>query len=473
MDFLDPRKKRNRNIRLIVGYFLMAVVIGLSTIILVYGANGYGINTKTGKIIENGLLFVDSQPGGAQIILNGQVKGATATRLILPAAPYNLALRRDGYREWKRSFSLDEHNISRFTYPQQLPLKPQVSSLKTYSGVPPLITQSPDRHWLLIQNPDVASGITFDEYDTGALTKAPLGLGLPTNLLSDGGQSAKLVLVDWSSDNTHLLLRHDFSGGFEFIVFNRAKPEDSFNVNKLFNTNPSQVFLHNQKIDQLYIFDQTTQTVRLGDVGKKSMAAPLLNQVLAFKPYTSDLASYVTDKGMAKNQVEARIWSSGRTYSLYKLKAATTYLLDAGSFQSHWYYAVGTSSESRQEIFKDPLDSLKDPSKRKAVPLLALSLDNVSRLSFSPTNQYIEADNGAALAIYDVQTQQSYKYNLPANASAPLVWLDGSHFIGDVNGQLYIMDYDSQNAQALTDSSEPDGGFISRDFNHLLTVLQN
>jgi hypothetical protein len=67
MDFLDPRRFRKQKIRLMVGYILIAVAIGLGTVILVYGAYGYGINTKTGDIVQNGLLFVDSKPGGADI----------------------------------------------------------------------------------------------------------------------------------------------------------------------------------------------------------------------------------------------------------------------------------------------------------------------------------------------------------------------------------------------------------------------
>src|SRR3954463_14418751 len=126
MDFLDPRKKRAHKIRLIVGYFLIAIVIGLSTIILVYGAYGYGINTKTGQIIENGLLFVDSKPGGADIYLNGtKQSGKTAARLVLAAGDYTLSIRKSGYHSWQRSFVLDEHTISRYVYPFLFPVKPQ------------------------------------------------------------------------------------------------------------------------------------------------------------------------------------------------------------------------------------------------------------------------------------------------------------------------------------------------------------
>ena len=181
MDFLDPRKRRANRIRLIIAYALMWIAVGLGTIILVYAAYGYGINTKTGEVVENGLLFVDSRPTGAEIYLNGKDQNTTtAARLVLPAGNYTLSLKRSGYRDWQRSFSLEEHSIARDVYPFLLPTKPQVTPLKTFSSEPSLVTQSPDRRWYLVQNPDSTSAtISFDEYDTTDLTKQNQVLDMP------------------------------------------------------------------------------------------------------------------------------------------------------------------------------------------------------------------------------------------------------------------------------------------------------
>src|SRR4051812_39959341 len=117
MDFLDPRKRRAHSIRLMIGYVLIAIAIALGAMILVYGAYGYGINTKTGDIVQNGLLFVNSQPGGADISLNNNPQGSnTAARLILPSGNYTLTLKKDGYRTWQRGFTLTEHSVARYVY---------------------------------------------------------------------------------------------------------------------------------------------------------------------------------------------------------------------------------------------------------------------------------------------------------------------------------------------------------------------
>src|SRR5690242_13947437 len=110
MDFLDPRKRRKHRRQLIVGYILMSTAIILGAYLLVVSAGGFGYDTKTGSVIVNGLLFLDTKPGGADIYINGQNRNTkTAARLILPAGDYSVTLKRDGYREWSRSFSLTEH----------------------------------------------------------------------------------------------------------------------------------------------------------------------------------------------------------------------------------------------------------------------------------------------------------------------------------------------------------------------------
>mgnify|MGYP001267623619 CR=1 FL=1 len=69
MDFLDPKKQRQNTIVLYAGYLLIGIAIIISTIVLLYQANGYEVDTK-GKLVQNGLVFFSSQPNPATIYLN-------------------------------------------------------------------------------------------------------------------------------------------------------------------------------------------------------------------------------------------------------------------------------------------------------------------------------------------------------------------------------------------------------------------
>jgi hypothetical protein len=470
MDFLDPRRKRYQLLQLFTGYILVAIAIGLGTVILVYAAYGYSVNTKNGEIVENGLLFVDSQPGGAKIYLNGKsINANTASRLVLPANDYSLKLTRDGYRDWQRKFTLNEHSVARYVYPFLFPKQAVASPLKTYASAPGLFTESPDRRWLLLQltNADQKT-ISFEQYDTGDLKKAPTLLNLPAATLST--VAGTLTEVEWSTDNKHLLLQHTYPGGNEFIVFNRDAPETTFNVNKLFSVSPTDVALRNKKIDQLYLYDQTAATLRLGDSGRGTLGTPIIKNVLAFKPYGNDIISYVTSQNVPAAQAQARIWSKGKTYPLFTFKPGSKYILDVAGYQGSTYFIAGSNASGKINIYKDPLSNLQNPSIAKAIPVLALQASGAEKGKFSTNTRFISVEGVQNFAVYDLETQTRYEYSLQSPLAGPLHWMDGHRLIGASGGSVLVMDYDSTNQQALTPSVSPMGGYFDRDYKQMFTL---
>ncbi len=474
MDYLDPRKRRYYNVRLLVGYVLVAIVIGLATIIVVYGANGYGFNTKTGQIVENGLLFVGSKPGGAQIILNGQPKNTTPARMILPAGNYTLTIQKQGYRDWTRSFALDGQTVGRYVYPFLLPTTPRVTTLQTYKTSPGLITESPNRHWLLVENNSLSvQSPVFDQYDTTTLDKTTPSVTrvtIPAGLLTNYSAQSKLALVEWSTDNNNVLLRHTYPGGSEYIVFDRADPAQSFNVNSTLKTAPDLVSLYNKSVSQLYIYDAASGSVRLGSVFSRTLAAPIIKGVLAYKPFGKNLVLYVTNDKEPAGRVAAKIWNNGHSYTLFEFQAGRHYLIDLAQFQGHFYYFAGSDAEGRVNLYKDPLNDLTDSASGRARAFLSLSLPGANIGGFSDNAQFIGIENGQQLAVYDLQNLNEYNYTLKQPLAGDLQWMDGDRYIGDSGGKVFVSDYDGANQQLLTATNLPTGGFFSGDYNHLLTL---
>lgn len=465
MDFLDPRHRKSHQVRLIIGYALVSIAVILGTIILVYSAYGYGINTKTGDIVQNGLILTDSQPSGAGVFLNGQYQRATtASRLVESSGDYTLSLSKTGYIEWKRSFSLNEHSIARFTYPILFPQKPQITSVKTYASQPPLVTQSPDQHWLLVEPPGTLS---FDEYDVTDLTKPPLVLDLPSDLVATSAGS--LSVVEWSKDGDFLILKHQYDGGDEFIVLSRAKPADSYNLNKLIKLDPTEVAMQNHKVGTIYVYSQPAGTVQTADTSSGQLAAPILHGVLAFTPYGSNQLAYITDNGNGK--VQARLWSGGKTYPIYTFATGATYLLAAGQYKGATYIAVGSNTEERVNIYKNPLNDITNPTIGRALPLFGLRQAGGDKLLFSENSQMVSVEAGQKLAVYDLQTNTPYRYDLSQPLDGSMRWLDEFHLIGSSNGSIFVMDYDSTNPIiSLSATSLQDGGYISKDSKHMLTL---
>jgi hypothetical protein len=473
MDFLDPRKTRSHRIRLIIGYVMVVIAIGLGTIVLWYIANGFTVNTKTGDIVQNGLLFVDSKPGGADVYLNNKpIKSTTSARLVLPAGDYDLLLKKTGYREWSRKFTLDENTVSRYVYPFLFPNKPVTAALKSYTSTPSLITESPDRHWLLVQQPQTSSKIvSFDQIDTGDLTKPAEVLSLPTNVLTNAALAGNsLSEVEWSTDNNHLLLLHSYTGGSEYIVLDRNEPAKSFNVNKIFGTNPTQVAMRNKKVDQLYIYQQDGGILSLGESARGVLNPPLLRAVLAFKPYGSNIIHYVTSANLPAGQAQARIWDNNRNYPVHTFSAGDKYLIDTAEFNGHIYYVSGSNKDNRVKLFKDPLKDIQDPAVARALPRLALQANGASKLSFSENARFIALQGGQNFAVYDIETDSYYQYSVKDPLAANLEWMDGHRLIGLSNNNVFVMDYDSTNQQSLVPAATTLGGFFSRNYNQMFTL---
>jgi hypothetical protein len=413
MDFLDPRKFRRQKIRLVFGYFLVAIAIGLGTIVLVYGAYGYGINAKTGDIVQNGLLFVDSKPGGAEIYLNNKPIGqSTSARLVLPAKNYDLLLKKTE-----------------------------------------------------------AKSISFDEYDANDYTKPPVPVVLPATLLTKSPTpETNLTEVEWSTDNNHVLLRHDYAGGNEYIILDRNDPAKSVNVNKALAVNPTQVAFKNKKPDQLYVYMQAGGTLQVADMNRPVLTDPIIKNIVAFKPYGSNIISYVTLANLPPGKAQARIWDNNKTYPLYAFNASDKYLLDIASYSGHTYYTAGSAVDGRVNVYRDPLNDIKNPTFGRAVPVMALRAGGAQKIAFSDNARFIALQGGQNFAVYDLETGDEYNYTLQDPLASPLEWMDGHRLIGSSKGNVLVMDYDSSNKQTLAPTSSPLGGFFSRDYNQMYTL---
>ena len=292
MDYLDTNKQFRHRIILLVGYVRVAVAIGIATLVLLYEAYGFGLG-KNGTVIQNGLAFFSSQPNPATVYVNGVNKAKTNARLVLPSGIYHIKLQRDGYRSWQRTIELDGGSVAHFDYPFLFPQTLVSKKIQTYAAAPGLVTQSPDRRWLLVEQP--GSMTNFDLFDLKNPTKAPTTLSLPANILTKAVGSESWQLEEWADDDQHLVLQHNYDGKSEFILVDRSDPIQSQNLNTTLGATPAKLTLDNKKYDKYYLLDAagTLQTASL----QTPTPTTVLQHVLAYQSYGTDTLLYATDGG--------------------------------------------------------------------------------------------------------------------------------------------------------------------------------
>lgn len=473
MEFLDPKKQRAHLIRLFTGYILIGIALILTTVILLYQAYGFGI--KNGEVIQNGLIFVSSKPGSADIYVNGKKRSETTnSRLLLPAGQYSFELQRQGYNPWKRAINLEGGTVQRFDYPMLFPAKLTTNVTKRYDMQPRIATQSPDRRWVLIQV--AADYRTFEVFDTAKSDKAPLAVTVPSNVSNLTGETHSWKLVEWANNNNHVLMQHTATSAnkasSEYVLLNREKPEESVNLTNLLGTNPARIDLRDKKHDQYFVYTQEDQRLSTASLEQPQLT-PLLDQVLGFKSYGNDMVLYATDRGAESGKVLIRLHDNDRSYTLRSVAASPAYMLELTKYSGNWLMVAGGSSENRTYIYKDPVAKLNEKPDAPLVPIQVLKTENPSYVSFSDNARFIMTENGQQFSVYDAEYDKRYAFTTKAPLDAGQTharWMDGHRLTYVSNGKIEVLDYDNTNTATLAATEVPYGAFFDRDYEVLYAL---
>lgn len=474
MDYLDPKKQFRHNIILMVGYVLIGVGILIATVILLQVAYGYA-RGKDGQIIQNGFVFVSSQPHPALIYTNGQLnKARTNTRLTLPAGQYTVQLKRSGYRDWQRTVNVLGGDLQHFDYPLLIPTTLSSVKVKNYDVAPVLSTQSPDHRWLVVQ--PQASAAVFDLYDLKDPTKvSPTTITIPAALVSKSSGDQSWQAVEWSNDNVHVLLQHNTADKVEFIVLDRQSPDQSVNLGTVLSAAPTAVSLSNKKYDQYYLYNAGDHTLLTASL-RSPTPVPYLDHVLAYKSYSDNTVLYITDADAPVGKVLVRMRVGDKTYTLRELAAGSSYIADLTQYNGDLYVLTGSSSDSKAYIYKNPIDQLDANPKRPAIALRVLRIAQPSFGSFSANTQFIMAENGPNVAAYDIENNKAYAYTLATPLDGPqlhLAWMDGDRLVYVSQGKLVMLDYDNTNRQELVTSVAGYAPAFAPDFKYLYSLSPN
>lgn len=473
MDYLDPIKQRQQRSMLFLGYFLIGVAIAMGTSILVQSAYGYGVN-RQGAVIQSGLLFFSSQPNPATIFTNGvQQSVQTNTRLSLPAGIYDIQLKRDGYQAWQRKVNLEGGRVAHFDYPLLVPnaLSPKKSA--TYDGQPIFTTQSPDRRWLLVAKPNNVNEI--DIYDLKQTTRTSTTINLPSSLFTKFLINERFSVVEWSGDNQHILIKHDFDNKSEFAVVDRNNADKSFNINQTLAINPVQISLRDKKYDKYYFMNASDGRLFSASVKEPAPVTELSN-VLAYKSYANDTILYATNTKAPSGKVVVNLKINDKTYKIRFLRAGSNYLLDLATYSGKMYVAAGATQENKLYIYKDPLAQINKNPNLALAPAQVLHVTQPNYLSFSDTAQFIMIENGQEFAVYDLENKVGHHYISSKALDSPqqhAEWMDGHRIIYTSNGKMFVFDYDYANQHELVSAHSGYVPSFSPDVKRLYTFVAN
>lgn len=98
----------------------LRVLIFLSTLVIVgvvgafvsFYARGYRFNFKTFRFLPNGILVIKSEPDGASVFVNGDLKTATNATLPLSPGTYDVEVKKEGFSSWNKRLTIEKEIVT-------------------------------------------------------------------------------------------------------------------------------------------------------------------------------------------------------------------------------------------------------------------------------------------------------------------------------------------------------------------------
>jgi len=96
----------------LIAAILFLLIIGTLGIGASFYARGYRFDISSFKFLPNGILVVKSDPTGAQILVDGNLKGATDANISLSPGEYDITIQKNGYLTWQKKLTIEKEVVT-------------------------------------------------------------------------------------------------------------------------------------------------------------------------------------------------------------------------------------------------------------------------------------------------------------------------------------------------------------------------
>ncbi len=461
MDYLDPEKKRIHRIQLFIGYGLFAIVIAFGTVILAYLANGYYLDRDTGSVIQNGLVFVDSRPGGADVFVNEQKQqGKTDSRLVIPSGEYDIAVRKEGYREWNRSLTLEGGSLRKLTYARLIPESLSTANSTSFRSQPIFASQSINKKWLVLSHADEPLNLTLLNLDSQTIPSG--SIVLPASLVTEPG--GVIEVVEWSDNNRVFLASYTTPTSVEYLTIDREIPENSTNVSRVLGLATAEITLLDRNDSSFFVFNSPTQQLFTASIGSGISTSPIVDKkLLSYKTFTNDWLLYVVESG-EEGLVDVRFKRGDKDILLKQLKTDKEYLLELAKLGNAPIMGISSPTENRAIVYNDPEKFINEnPEVKIPVATTVLRVPGIQGLTISSDSSIIMGYGQDNFASHEFEADRSYNFAFEGaiDPNQELRWMDGQHLLYSSGGIQRLIDFDGSNSYDLVASIPSLGSFYT------------
>lgn len=307
-----------------VFFFLITlIVVGSLGIFATYYARGYKFDLKTFTFLPNGILVLKSEPDGASVYINGELKAATNANISLAPGVYDVEIKKDGYLSWYKRLTIDKEVVTQASV-SLFKTVPSLSPITSFGATNPVISEDGSK---IVFSVLPSKNLTSDKVGLWALDTYSLPLGFSTGpkRITDGDMTN--ASYTFSPDGRQILLK--VSNGI-FLIDTGSFTAQNARVNVASQKNE---IVDGWKVQKDNINKSLTQNLppELSDILTRKSAAFIFSPDDNMILYTAS-SSATLPEGLVKplpgasTQTQERNLVQGRTY-VYDIKEDRNFLI--------------------------------------------------------------------------------------------------------------------------------------------------
>lgn len=191
----------------LIPFITVSIILGVAATIIAYG-RGYRLGLD-GSVNPTGLIVLQSDPSGAQIIIDDKIKTATQATLTLPPGWYNVTIAKDGFQPWQKRMKVQGEVVAKVDA-LLLPTNPSLTALTATGVVNPSLSPDGSKLAYVIPDSTATTSASLPNTKPGVwvldLVDKPLGLNRDARQIAKSGavNFSKATLA-WSPDSNEVL----------------------------------------------------------------------------------------------------------------------------------------------------------------------------------------------------------------------------------------------------------------------------
>ena len=407
---------------------VLSLILSVAALIILF-ARGYRYDLKDKQLGSQGILVANSAPNNAQIYVDDKFVSLTSDNIYLSPGVYQIGIRKEGYSDWKKQFTIKGEVVSRVDA-QLFSSNPSLTPLTNSGVINPQLSPLKDKVSYIIL-PDQSQ---------------------PT-LEENGG----LMIANLKTNTINFFRQH-----------NLILPYSAFPL----ETDPEQtevVFNHNQKNLLVFFYDQYQNFLAAYLVSPDNNSGNFLDVTVSYQQ--------LLDKWWQEKLAwQEKLYDTAKT-KVRQVLNQNTYLIEVSHDKSKFLYLALNDATLPRVINPPLIGSVPTYEARELKQAQFYVYDkkedkNFVIKTFSETEKQ-EMSNYLNQLLLPETVLSLTDWQKLASLFNRLTWYsDSRHLVYSHNGTISVMEYDGAN-KILVYSGPFNESFLSNSSDGRLVVLTN